>query len=181
MAKNTGRAFEAEISLSARVTGLYYQKLVIPIKVNPNGRTTKLKENPYDGFLVHRGVHIALELKSTALHEDFPLSNIEAHQLEGLERAQAYGAEAWILINMRQSPGKAGKLRSDNQAWAISFPQYQALCTQLPLWRGKPRKSIPREWFDDPTWFIPLDRKRCFDIQSSKQVPVWDLTILLEE
>jgi len=177
--KNTGLTFEKEISESARVLGLYYHKLVVPIRVSSCfKRTIPLKKNEYDSFIVHGGHHIGLELKSMALYQDFPLANIAPEQWAGMDKALAFGCSMWLLVNMRRKSPDS-KRASDNAVWAIPYTRLKELCAVLPLWRGKPRRSIPLEWFHDSNWFTPLTRERHLDILKDRMSPIWNLLPLL--
>lgn len=97
-------AFEAEIKKSADVMGLHYRKIPVPTKLAFKGdqpRLIKLKKPDYDGYYVHNGGHVAVELKSSNLFESFPLSRIEPHQRDGLQEIVDRGCSAYLLINMR--------------------------------------------------------------------------------
>ena len=166
--------FEAEVAASAQALDLFYVKIAVPQKGG-----LKLKTSPFDAVIFAQGRAIVFEMKSQALHGSFPLGNIEEHQLEGLARAAREGLPAYLLFNMRRKPVRKGRPKSKNQAWALPFENYIDLITSLPLWRGKPRRSIPLEFFDDARYFIELPRIRVEDSYKGKMVPTWDLRRLL--
>ncbi len=193
---NDGSAFEAEVQLSCRILGIYYHKLVVPLRVEPGGRTTKLHSNPYDSFLVHQGHYVALELKSQEEHGSFSLSQIRDEQWEGMQRAVDHEIPTWLLINMRQQRGEitltrwSPKLKQEvtqtrtgilhqSQAWAFNFADWPQLSARLTYKNGKPRKSIPYELFSNKDLFIPLPRTHFPDPQTDKPVLIWDLRAVL--
>lgn len=174
-------AFETECKLSAQALGLHYQKVSVAT-VQRRGRTIPVKDNNYDSYIVKPGgLHVALELKSLTVHDSFPLGNIEEHQLTGLQEMLSLGCPAYLLFNMR-SELRGKKLVSKNQAWALEFGDYTNLLLALPPWRGKPRRSIPREMFDDTHFFQPLPRLHVDWVDKKKRPRrdlCWDLRTLL--
>jgi penicillin-binding protein-related factor A (putative recombinase) len=164
-------AFEAEVSKSAKLLGLLYQKLAVP-----QSASIKLLSPPYDSFVLRRGIYTALELKSLKKHGSFPLSNIHDHQVEGLTRVIEEGGRAFLLINSRNVK-QNGKLKSCNRAWALDFEKWGALIRELG---NLQRVSIPTCLIEDPQWFLVLPRIRV-EGQNEKLVPVWDLTTICKE
>ena len=170
--------FEAEVAYSAKVLGIHYDKKAIPTKF-VRGRFILLKENNYDSFIVHKGRHIALELKSQEIHGTFPLGNIQDHQYTGLQEMITLGCPAYFLINMRRKD--VGKTKTAcNKAWGIHFADWMDLLLALPEWRGKPRHSIPRDFFDDKRFFFEIPRIHALDKAKAKNVLVWDLRVLIK-
>ena len=170
MAKSKGYVFEGEIRKSAEVLNIYYQK----ISVSQKGKI-KLKTSPFDGFLVHEGRFIPLEMKSQVVYKSFPLSNIKEHQIEGLEKAVGLGCRAFILFNQRSIVEK-GKRRVSNRCWAIDFSRWNELIEKLGA-----RKSIPTSMFESGDLLFEVPRIHTFNSSSNKQELVWDLTVLLNE
>jgi penicillin-binding protein-related factor A (putative recombinase) len=173
-------AFEAEIVDSAAALGLLYTRLPIPLKPGLEGRVIKLKTNPYDGFLIHRGVHFGLEMKSKEEHGTFSFSAVEENQVEGLKKVLSHGGRSFLLVNMRRSPNAKGKMTSDNQAWALDFSKWDGLVASTTYKNGKPKKSIGREVFDNPEWFTSLPRISYTNFVGKKSL-IWDLRVLLPE
>jgi penicillin-binding protein-related factor A (putative recombinase) len=171
-------AFESECAVSAKALGLHYQKVAVPTVVR-RGRAIPVKDNNYDSFIIKPGgIHVALELKSQAVHGSFPLKNIQDHQLTGLQDAVNLGCPAYLLINMRRAELN-GKLRPKNEAWALEFQSWMDLLNALPYWRGKPRHSIPVDLFQDPKLFRPIPRVHMTVPQKPKPQLCWDLRVLL--
>jgi penicillin-binding protein-related factor A (putative recombinase) len=171
-------AFETEVSASAKALGLYYRKVAIASTMR-RGRTILMTTPSYDGFLIGKdGRHVAVELKSLAVHGSFPLANIADHQFEGLAEVSALGAGSYFLINMRRrQDGK--KLVSDNRAWRIDFRDWMDLLNALPPWRGKPRHSIPLEMFEDGRYFNSIPRIHVSVPGKPKPLLCWDLRVLI--
>ena len=65
--------------------------------------STFLLPPPYDGFLIDRGIHVALELKSMKTWGAFPLKSLPEHQRAALLRVIEEEGRAFLLINMRRS------------------------------------------------------------------------------
>jgi len=173
-------AFETECQLSAKALGIHYSKVAVATVVR-RGRTIPVKDNNYDSYIVlPGGLHVALELKSLTVHDSFPLGNIEEHQLTGLNEMITLGCPAYLLFNMRNERRK-GRLVSRNMAWALEFANYPQLLLDLPPWRGKPRRSIPREMFEDRRFFQEIPRIHVDHVVKGqpKRTLCWDLRILL--
>jgi penicillin-binding protein-related factor A (putative recombinase) len=167
--------FETEVRKSAVALGLHYEKMPVPAKLgfrNTAPVLVKLRDNPYDGFLVHKGQHLPLEMKSQVQYGTFPLSNIQPHQIVGLRKMVELGCMTYLLINMRRSL-KDGVEVSNNRAWAFNFSQWEKLLSVL----GK-RKSIPVELLEDRTLFFEIPRTHVLTFDG-KQL-VWDLRLLLD-
>lgn len=133
----------------------------------------KLKDNPYDGFIVHQGKHIPIEMKSQKTFGSFPLSNIEDHQIEGLQKLVDIGCRAYLLINQR-SIVMLGKAVTQNRAWALDFSRWSDLLSVLGS-----RKSIPVELFSQGDLLIEIPRIK-HKVGDSATL-VWDLRILTNE
>lgn len=149
----------------------------IPSKLGFRGGKSvliKLKDNPYDGFIVSDGKHIPLELKSQEVFGSFPLSNIRDHQLTGLQEMVDLGCLTYILINQRRIV-KEGKTVSNNRAWALDFRSWDSLLKELGG-----RKSIPAKMFEDGRWFTEVPRTHVLS-NDDKKVLVWDLRVILHE
>lgn len=168
--------FESEISKSALMLGVYYEKMPIPTKLIFRGGKAaliKLKENPYDGFIVHDGRHIPLEMKSQAVYGSFPLSNIADHQIRGLRKMTELGCTTYLLINQRSVADGDRKI-SYNRAWALDFANWDSLLKQLCS-----RKSIPVELFESGDLLIEIPRIRV-SFLGGKELS-WDIRILTNE
>ena len=166
-----GLKFEAEIQRSAAALELHYQKLAVPMRLNQQKRLVKLKDNPYDSFFVHRGIHVALELKSIQGTASFPLSNIEDHQVEGLKRNLQAGGVSWLLICCG-----VGKERA---TYALNFLLWEDMLASLPPHNGEARKSIPIKTLSSPDYFVPLGKSVPIKVSCKRRVPPWDLRPLL--
>lgn len=169
-------AFESEISMSCKALDLHYQKIPVPSKLgNTNGKTylVKLQKPPYDGFIVHQGRHIPLEMKSQAVYGSFPLSNIEDHQVAGLREMVELGCIPYLLINQRRV-FRNGKNVSCNRAWSIDFRDWDTI---LKLLGG--RKSLPVEFFENGCGGLLTEIPRIHASHLGKTELVWDIRILL--
>jgi penicillin-binding protein-related factor A (putative recombinase) len=169
-------AFENEVHKSAVVLGVHYEKMPIPMKLgyrNGSPVLIKLKDNPYDGFIVHEGRHIPVEMKSQAVYGSFPLSNIETHQLDGLNKLVDIGCVAYLLFNQRAIE-RDGKKVSQNRAWALDFRKWNDLLKALGT-----RKSIPTELFESGDLLIEMPRIHSMLMNSSTLV--WDIRMLTHE
>lgn len=171
-------AFEAELKKSADVLDLHYRKVSVPTKLTLHGgqpRLIKLKAPGYDGYFVHRGRHVAVELKSSALFESFPLSRIETHQRDGLQEILDRGGRAYLLINMRWEM-REGQKKLNNRAWALPWTEWPWLLEELSS-----SKSIPAAMFPNPRWFIPIPHTRFPDpAKEGKNVLCWDARAFLD-
>jgi penicillin-binding protein-related factor A (putative recombinase) len=171
-------AFESEIKKSADAMGLHYRKVPVPTKLSLGGgqpRLIKLKKPDYDGYYVHNGKHVAVELKSSTLCESFPISRIEQHQRDGLKAILDRGCPAYLLINMRWEM-RDGKKKLNNRAWALPWAEWPWLLSALG---GS--KSIPTRMFHDPRWFIPIPHIHFSDpAQGSRNILCWDARSFLE-
>lgn len=87
------------------------------------------------------GRHLEFETKTCENYEKgFPLSNIEKHQLEQLERVRALGGIAFVLVHF-QRLGETYVLTLD----AIDeFTRQEALT-------ARPARTVPYEWFHSHT------------------------------
>jgi penicillin-binding protein-related factor A (putative recombinase) len=164
--------FEAEIAESAKLLKIRYEKLAVPCKLGfATGRPylIKLQKEPYDAFLIRDGLHHALEMKSSQLFGSFPLERLEDHQVEGLQGAMADGCPAYLLVNFRKvRDGR--KTRELSQSFALPFERWDALNEACG---AEGRLSVPKEWFLDPAWFIPIPR-----IHVGTEL-AWDLRVIL--
>jgi hypothetical protein len=171
-------AFEREIQKSAAVMGLHYQKVAVPSRMCFRGGTPRLmplKSNGYDGYYVHNGRHIAVELKSSMLFESFPLSRIEQHQRDGLQAILDRGCPAFLLINMRWEM-RDGKKKLNNRAWAFDWSKWGGLLDALGT-----SKSIPAEVFHSRGWFVPIPHTHFPDPASdSRNILCWDARSFLD-
>lgn len=169
-------AFEGEIQRSCAALDIYYEKIPIASKLGTaNGKSflLKLRENPYDGFIVYQGKHIPLEMKSQAVFGSFPLSNIADHQVVGLRQMVELGCTPYLLINQRQLL-KNGKKVSHNRMWAIDFRDWDTILNLLG-----DRKSIPVEFFEKGCGGLLTEVPRIHFLNSGSTGLVWDLRTLL--
>lgn len=176
--------FEAEVRRSAELLGLTYEKMAVPTKLGrrrnrKTGETVPclvpLKENRYDSFIVYRGQHIALELKSSKHFESFPVDRVEPHQIAGLDRALKDECDAWLLLNFRREM-VGGKSKSNNRAWFLPWSYWHPLMYNL---REQERKSFPTDWFLQNYFFTPIPRVHVPNEEGKPEL-VWDLRVLLK-
>ncbi len=175
--------FEAEIAESAKVQGLYYQRLPLP-----QAGSIKLTTNPYDSFLVHQGKFIPLELKSQEEHGRFDLSRVRTHQVEGLKKAIEHGCKAYLLVNMRGRSisfgSDAGALRkkkwqSDLVAWAFDFSRWVELREWLDSRYGPNRKSVPLADFSGEGSHFFQEIPRVSLKVNGRSKRIWDVSTIL--
>lgn len=161
----TKRHFESEIARSAKLLGLDYTKLCVPQRGQ-----VKVAGTGYDAFLVHRGRHVPLELKSLKAATRFPLGSVGCDQQRALDNKLASGCRAFLLVNFRQDHPDPGYRRPGNRAYLFDWSQWERLVAAC---RGCGRKSVPRSWFDmKDGFFAPLPRLK------ADGGPVWDLKLL---
>lgn len=159
------RAFETELSLSAKALGLLYTKIPSVGRIG-----AFMGETPYDAFLIDGGTHVAIEAKSQTTWGTFPLSKRLLRQVDAMIAVVREGGRAHLLLNFRREPG--GKLH--NRAFAFNMGRWDEL-----LYRLGTRKSIPTTEILDTTLFTPLYRGQVASHLDGSPTLVWDLSPLV--
>lgn len=116
------------------------------------------KQGFVDYFGVSNGRAIAFEAKTTNVRTSFPLGNIEAHQVEVLERWHHHGAITFLLIDFEKH----------DEVYLLWY-------TQLEEWWQAAaeggRKSIPYEWFHINCDLVKSQRGVALDYLYSLKLP----------
>lgn len=131
----------------------------------------KLKSAPYDSFILSKGRFIAVELKSQKIFGSFPLSNIQLHQIDGLQEVVDLECASYFLFNQRRLE-KDGKSKSKNRAWYVDFSKWKDLLSEIG-----DRKSIPAAMFDNSKYLVEIPRTHVLT-KVGKEL-VWDIRVLV--
>jgi recombination protein U len=135
---------EQELSKSFRSLGWYAIKVPVASKQG----ISFLNSAPFDYIAVEEGVPYSVEAKMCKNNDtSFPLSRLEAHQIENLLAFEQAGGLSYIVVSFR---------KPKPVAHAVLVTDWQDMSKELLQVHS--RKSVPRSWFTSDPRFITLPR-----------------------
>jgi recombination protein U len=148
LGRNKGELLERLIEVSANQYELQGKAIIKKIEVKKKADKSRgskqgikyMKKSTVDfNGVIEGGRHVAFEAKEVTAGTNWAYTRLEPHQRRHLENVARLGGHAFVIVYFKLA----------QEMYLLTIQEIEHLENTLTSQNGKPRKSVPLQWFRD--------------------------------